>query len=256
MRTIHLVHIRATDLTQHTTRLSKNILAGGCRRWLVRVLICTVVYAVQVPVYAQEAVAWPDTFLNRLQLLALIQTLNAELLTSRSATFILERWCETHRLAAIPRISARLIQGLSKEPTIEQRQRLQVTDQESINYRRVELRCGNRVLSAADNWYVPSRLTAEMNRLLDSTDTPFGKAIESLEPYRRTIGVNQLWTPLPEGWEGENVSLPAATSGTLAIPDALFEHRAIVYSREHKPISEVNEFYQKQLLAFPPRLPR
>ena len=220
MRAIHLVYIRASDLTHHTTPLSKNTLAGACRRWLVRVLICTVVYAVQVPVYAREVVAWPDTFLNRLQLLALIQTLNAELLASRSATFILERWCETHRLAAIPRISARLVQGLSKEPTIGATPAApgHRSGSGKLSTRGTSLR--QPALSAADNWYVPSRLTAEMDGLLGSTDTPFGKAIESLEPYRRTMGVNQLWTPLPEGWEGENVNLPAATSGTLAIPDA------------------------------------
>ena len=39
------------------------------------------------------------------------------------------------------------------------------------------------------------------------------------------------------------------------IPAALFEHRAVLYTRDHKPFSEVSEVYQRQVLAFPPRSP-
>ena len=44
---------------------------------------------------------------------------------------------------------------------------------------------------------------------------------------------------------------PCATSGALPIPDALFEHRAVLYTREHQPFSEVHEVYQRDVLAFP-----
>src|SRR5205085_218797 len=47
---------------------------------------------------AQDLPAWPDTFETRVQALALIQTLNAEILGSRSATATLERWCRDHKL--------------------------------------------------------------------------------------------------------------------------------------------------------------
>ncbi|HEX9368525.1 MAG TPA: hypothetical protein VF921_17985 [Vicinamibacterales bacterium] len=202
--------------------------------------------------YAQAPPAWPDTFVARLEALALIQTLNAEILTSPSSTRSLENWCRDHRLAAEPRILAHVVPGVNEPPTAEQRQRLEVTDQEEVRYRRVQLRCGTRVLSEADNWYVPGRLTPEMNRLLEATETPFGKAVESLEPYRRTFAVTLLWAPLPDGWERESRSVPVAAGGALTIPDAVFEHRAVLYTREHKPFSEVREVYQRQLLAFPP----
>jgi hypothetical protein len=104
------------------------------------------------------------------------------------------------------------------------------------------------VLSAAENWYVPDRLTAEMNRLLETTTTPFGRAVEPLQPYRRTFAVTLLWTPLPDGWE-RAPSLPAPTGGALAIPDALFEHRAVLYTGDHKPFAEVREIYQRAILA-------
>jgi hypothetical protein len=201
--------------------------------------------------HAQTPPPWPDSYVARVGALALIQSLNAEILGSRSATLTLEKWCGDHNLAAPPRISAQLTAGEDKVADSEQRKRLQVTD-EVVKYRRVQLQCGRHVLSEADNWYVPSRLTGEMNRLLETTDTPFGKAVQPLEPYRQTFDVKLLWSPLPAGWERKpDQRQPCATTGPLMIPDALFEHRAILYTRDHKPFSEVHEVYQRELLAFP-----
>ena len=211
--------------------------------------------AALAPVHAQYAPVWPDTFTARLEALALMQTLNADILGSRSATQTLENWCRDHRLAREPRILARLVTGVNKTATPEQRQRLDVTARDEVKYRRVQLRCGDQVLSEADNWYVPARLTPEMNRLLETTDTPFGKAVESLQPYRQTFAVTLLWAPLPDGWERESATPPEGTNRALAIPAALFEHRAVLYTRDHLPFSEVSEVYQRQVLAFPPRLP-
>jgi hypothetical protein len=205
-----------------------------------------------VPAFAQESPAWPDTYVARLQVLALIQTLNAEALASRSSTLLLEKWCRDHQLADEPKIVADVARGVGKIPTAEQRQRLQVTPQDEVKYRRVQLRCGNRILSEAENWYVPDRLTADMNRLLATTGTPFGKVVQPLEPYRQTFAVKLLWSPLPDGWERGSIVASAGTAGVLPIPDALFEHRAVLYTREHKPFAEVDEIYQRQLLAFPP----
>jgi hypothetical protein len=218
-------------------------------------LIMATALTALVPLHAQEAPPWPDTFTARLEALALIQTLNAEILGSRSATLTLENWCRSHRLAEEPRILAHIVTGVSKVPTAEQLQRLDVTEQDEVKYRKVQLRCGTQVLSEADNWYVPGRLTPEMNRILETTDTPFGRAVESLEPYRRTFAVKLLWAPLPDGWERESATLPDGADRALAIPAALFEHRAVLYTRDHKPFSEVSEVYQRQILAFPPRSP-
>jgi chorismate-pyruvate lyase len=211
-------------------------------------LIAVAVTAVR----AQDAPPWPDTFEARVQALALIQTLNAAILSSRSATTTLEGWCRDHKLAVNPVIVADVVRGADAPADAEQRQRLEVNDGETVKYRRVRLRCGERILSQAENWYVPGRLTAEMNRLLETTDTPFGRAVQSLEPYRQTFGATLLWSPLPPGWETESKAVPPSTSRTLSIPDAVFSHRALLYTRDHTPFAEVNEVYQRQILAFPP----
>ena len=114
----------------------------------------------------------------RVEAPALLQTLNADLLTHDSATLTLDRWCGAHRLASPARIVAERVHGAEQAPTAEQRQLLGVSATELVRFRKVRLRCGDHVLSEADNWYVPTRLTPEMNRVLDTTDTAFGRAVK------------------------------------------------------------------------------
>jgi chorismate-pyruvate lyase len=201
------------------------------------------------PTAASEA--GPNDFLTRLEAVALVQTLNAEILASRSATLTLERWCNEHGLAGIrdAKIVARST-GIEPKPlTEEQRHRLAIGPEVEVKYRHVQLFCGDQVLSEADNWYVPSRLTGEMNRVLETTATPFGKTVMDLKPYRQTYAVNVLWWPLPKGWETKPV--PAAPeTATLEIPEVIFEHRAVLYANG-LPFSEVHELYRRQLLSFP-----
>jgi hypothetical protein len=203
--------------------------------------------------HAQGAPAWADTFVARVEALALMQSLNAEILGSTSATLTLETWCRDHKLADNPTIVAHLVKGADKAATAEQRRRLHVAPQDAVRYRRVRLLCGSQVLSEADNWYVPGRLTADMNKQLDTTDTPFGKVVRPLEPYRQTFSVKILWSPLPDGWDRgvDSAARAAASSGSLVLPDALFEHRAVLYTGAHQAFAEVDEVYQKQILAFP-----
>jgi chorismate-pyruvate lyase len=139
------------------------------------------------PVHAQRGPVWPDALLTRTQALALVQGLNAEILASRSATATLEKWCGDHALAREPRMVAEVLAGEPRAPTAEQRRRLQADSGEVVRYRRVRLRCGGHVLSEAENWYLPGRLTPEMNRALETGNTPFGRVVAPLSPdLRRT----------------------------------------------------------------------
>ena len=49
-------------------------------------------------------------------------------------------------------------------------QLLHVAADTRLGYRRVYLACGTHVLSEAENWYVPERLTPEMNRTFDTSE--------------------------------------------------------------------------------------
>ncbi|KMO41195.1 hypothetical protein VQ02_06235 [Methylobacterium variabile] len=200
-----------------------------------------------------EGPDWPDTYLSRVEAVAVVQSLNAALLASRSATATLEGWCATHRMAETPRLVARLERGVDKPASEETRRRLAVGPEEPLRYRRVRLACGEHVLSEADNWYVPARLTPEMNRVLETTDTPFGRAVSSLGTTRQTVGAEPLWQPLPEGWD--QAAPPAPACGRLTVPERLFSHRAVLFTAERQPFSEVVETYTRAVLDFS-RAPR
>jgi hypothetical protein len=197
-----------------------------------------------------RAPVWRDNYITRLEALALLQSLNANLLSHDSATLTLDRWCEAHRLASPPRIVAERVRGADKPPTPEVREVLAVSATEPVRYRRVRLRCGDRVLSEADNWYVPARLTPEMNRALDTTDIAFGRAVQELRFRRRTLSASLLWSPLPEGWEmGAQPRVDNAPA--LKIPPHVLQHRAVLALPDGTPISTVVETYTSEVLAFP-----
>lgn len=191
---------------------------------------------------------WPGSYAGRLAALALVETLDAELLSHDSATVTLEHWCADHHLAEPARIVAGLDRTVDRPAGVEQRKLLGVEAGEPVRYRRVRLACGSHVLSEAENWYVPARLTPEMNRLLDETDTPFGKAVADLHFRRRTLSARVLWSPLPAGWE-MGAPVPA---GPLVIPDHVIEHQAILGTEAGTPFSLVVERYTGEVLAFPP----
>jgi chorismate-pyruvate lyase len=195
----------------------------------------------------QAATRWPDTFVARLEALALMETLNASLLASNSATDTLQDWCAGHHMAADATIHAHLLRGVQKPISAAERRRLGIGAHEPVIYRRVDLACGDHILSRADNWYVPGRLTPAIDKALETTDIPFGRAVRALHPRRQTFAVLILWHPLPEGWEtAAPVNHPDAE---LAIPPLLFEHHAVVYAGG-KPISEVDESYTSDILDF------
>jgi len=206
---------------------------------------------------AKGTAGWSNDVTARLEALALLQTLNAELLSHDSATVTLDRWCDTHRMASPAKVIAQRDKTASKEVTAEQRRVLRVGEAEPIRYRRVKLICGSHVLSEADNWYVPSRLTVEMNEQLDSSDVAFGRAVAALHFQRRTLAARLLWWPLPEGWEIKGAGLPDADARILRVPHEVLQHQAVLVLPDGTPISEVVETYTEEVLAFPqPRLAR
>jgi hypothetical protein len=187
---------------------------------------------------------------TRLKAALLLEMLNAELLSHASATSTLDGWCVTYSLPAPPNIVAERVLNLDKAPTDEQRRELRVTRTDTVRYRRVKLLCGTFVLSEADNWYVPGRLTPEMNKLLDTSDTPFGRVVKSLKFQRHTLSAKVLSPLLPPGWETLS---PARIEGLgePCLPARLLEHRALLTLPDGTPFSEVVETYTDGVLRMP-----
>ena len=220
------------------------------RSWLVGLWLSAVANTVASADTLVAGSAWPDTFAVRVEALALLQTLNADLLSNDSATVTLQHWCDLHKMAPAPRIVAVQVRGEPKTPTDAQRLQLRVTSTEAVRYRHVRLMCGSLVLSDADNWYVPARLTPQMNHLLETTDTPFGAIVHELQFQRHTLSARLLWMPLPPGWE-MNATAAEHGSGKLPVPAEVLEHRAVLTLPDGTPFSEVVETYTGNVLAFP-----
>jgi hypothetical protein len=198
----------------------------------------------------QSVPVWPDSFANRVEALAILQGFNADLLSHPSATLTIQRWCDTHHLAPVAKIVANQVTNASKPLPRGARAELGIGADEPVRYRRVQLACGERVLSEADNWYVPSRLTAAMNHRLETTDTPFGIVVKPLNFRRQTLEAKMLWQPLPEAWEMTS-ALTAIPPGPMRIPHDVLQHRAVLRDEGNHPFSLVVETYTSEVLAFP-----
>ncbi|GJD46380.1 hypothetical protein AFCDBAGC_4260 [Methylobacterium cerastii] len=164
----------------------------------------------------------------------LVAALQARILSGHSATAVLEAWCAERGLSADPHLVARRISGPDKPLDAAQRQRLGLAPDEPVRYRRVRLACGVHVLSEADNWYVPGRLTPAMNAALDETDAPFGRVVRPLEPTRRNVALRPLRDP------------DAPPPGP---DDPLFEIDAVLATGAGLPFCEVAETYLGAVLG-------
>jgi hypothetical protein len=105
---------------------------------------------------------------------------------------------------------------------------LGVSPDEQLRYRHV-------ALSEADNWYVPSRLTPEMNHQLETSDIPFGRVIKPLGVTRRTLAAVILWHA-------------SANPHRHPLPAHLLRHRAVLVMRQGLAVAEVVETYTRAIL--------
>lgn len=146
----------------------------------------------------------------------------ATLAAHDSATEALRTWCEGRGLANPAQIMAHPVSGTPAKPPKGLRRLLGIGPREPLGYRHVELTCGKRVLSSAHNWFVPGRLTAEMNTALAATHVPFGKVAAPLNYRREPLAI---LTKPPRGCPVNTIS---AHRALLRLPDG----RALSYVLE------------------------
>lgn len=153
----------------------------------------------------------------------------ARLAANPSATAVLESWCREH-FDPSATVRASVISTSSSSPTARIRRELAIGDAEHLGYRRVSLQCSGRTLSLAYNWYVPGRLTPEMNRALAATDQPFGRVAAPLNYTRERL----------LGQRGNADYCPAGT---------ILTHRALLRLPDGRPLALVVECYTGAILA-------
>lgn len=191
----------------------------------------------------------PDGFVRRLEMQAVLQTLRAELLGHDSSTAVLQAWCEAHGPPGL-KITALHDPKAERPPTDAARTALDLKPGQAVRYRRVSLACGKTVLSQADNWYLPDRLTSDMNHALDTSDAPFGRVVRPLGFRRRFLSAELLFHPLPDGWEKRSPDPGPAPEA----PAKVLTDTAVLTTPDGRPFSFVAETYTAAVLQM--ALPR
>lgn len=147
-----------------------------------------------------------------------------------SATAALGEWCRARGIASPATIRAIPVTGDEVAVAAAPRGDLGVGPEEPLGYRHVRLACGDTVLSDARNWFVPARLTPEMNAVLAASQIPFGKVVAPLG-FRR------------ERLEERAGPLPGCPD------DTVLAHRAVLRLADGRAISVVTECYTRENLA-------
>jgi hypothetical protein len=153
-----------------------------------------------------------------------VAAFEANLAAHVSATAALQLWCDQRGIAPGAEIVAEFVSGADAVPPADLRATLGVVAEEPLGYRHVRLVCGSKVLSEAHNWYVPARLTAEMNRELATSKVPFGRVAQALNFTRE---------PLASTRRGD----PGCPVGAIST------HRALLRLPEGQPLALVVECY-------------
>ncbi|MFC1459186.1 hypothetical protein ACETIH_21265 [Microvirga arabica] len=86
---------------------------------------------------------------------------------------------------------------------------------------------GSLPLAAAENWFVPQRLTEGMNEALIRTNVPFGRVVAPLHPFRRTLAAH----------------LPSHS-------EIILVHKAVILSNAGTALAFVKESYSSDLVSF------
>lgn len=139
----------------------------------------------------------PDPFAEAAPLAAFRDRLRQ----AASATGLLQAWCEARGIGEGPVRALRHPGPAEPLPAEAAHWLLAPGAPQDVLHRRVTLLRGTVGLSDCDIWWLPSRLTPEMQATLDSTDRPFGAVVEALRPVRRVLAETLLPQGGPHGLE-------------------------------------------------------
>lgn len=156
---------------------------------------------------------------------------DAALRACATATGLLESWMAQRLGDGAAPVRVRLRRAETQAAGEERAARLGIAPGATVIYRQVWLIRRGRLLSEAENWYVPDRLDSAMNRILAQGAVPFGRVVGALHPVRAPIAVERLWD---------------GTGPT--VPPRLLRHRALMRDARGQALCEVCETYMRSVV--------
>ena len=119
---------------------------------------------------------------------------------------------------------------------------------ETLRRRHVWLRWGDRVLSEAENWYVPERLPSEMQDEICGGGRPYGAVVAALRPKRITKFALCADNADPDIAEVEALLAELGRTNGFSQPDAFVLHIHAVMTASGIVLAELREHYRRELL--------
>lgn len=151
---------------------------------------------------------------------SLLDRLNLHILSSPTATSALEEWCRHFAIGQGP-LQVQIVASSQA-----------ARGNRCTGYRRINLIRGDALLSIAEIRYRLGALGADMLRVLEESNIPFGEVIRALQPRRLTTLVR------------------VGTQESCLDRNPVLIHHATVLDAIGRPIARVRESYQGSLISF------
>jgi len=164
----------------------------------------------------------------------LMRSLSERLLSANSVTEEIERWCCERGISHGRLIATCARDAKAKFLDEESLEAMQGNAHAEPEFRCVQLATEGVAVVDALNWYFPANLTPEICEALRNSSVPFGRAIRTLRPKRRTFFVKQ--------------STAAQIASSRDQTETAFEHRAIVLREDGVPVAVVHERFRMVLI--------
>jgi hypothetical protein len=194
------------------------------------------------------SIAVPPHPLHGLQSIGPIVTSLAEfkrlLLASDTATAVIIDWCRRVRPGAL--FVAVLFDREARPGEYDGP--LAIGVDETLHRRCVRLSWAGKVVSEAENWYVPQRLPADVLAVLNRGDASFGAVVARLSPRRTTIAALSCDELRHGGPAAQRCLAQLAQSDAFSPPDAFVLHINAVMTASGQALAELREHYRRELL--------
>ncbi|PZA12617.1 hypothetical protein DNX69_06865 [Rhodopseudomonas palustris] len=164
-----------------------------------------------------------------------------------TATTALIAWCRCHYPDEAEAIAITLF-GDEPVPADRYHGPLRLRAGETLRRRCVWLRWGDRVLSEAENWYVPERLPSAMRDAVCDGHRPYGAVIAALRPKRITTMALCADNVEPDQTEAAELLAELARTDGFSPPSAFVLHIHAVMTASGVELAEIHEHYRRELL--------
>lgn len=164
-----------------------------------------------------------------------------------TATAALIAWCRRHHPYEAEAIAITLLADEAVEADRYDGP-LQPRAGETLRRRRVWLRWGDRVLSEAENWYVPERLPLAMRDAVADGVRPYGAVVAGLRPERITTIALRADKVAEDRAGAEAVLAQLARTEGFSPPEAFMLHIHAVMMASGIVLADLREHYRRELL--------